>query len=962
MQPRPAPTRLPVLSAHPAHPADLASGGPLPRLPGLPGLRAAVRRILGALCAAGVGAVSAQTAPQTLPAAAPAVGPRAAEALQRFRFDHTPSVLDKAVRPRHYRLTLDLDPAREDFEGEVTLTLALRQARAQLELHAHELLPQDAWLHGPRGRRALEVQPDAARQTWRLRLRDGAALPAGTQRVTLRYRGVVHAQGRGLYHATLPGSAPPQRMLATQLQAIHARTLFPGFDEPVFRAPFELTLRTPAGLEALSNMPRRRLVTLADGRLAHHFPPTPAMPSYLVAVAVGRWDVLEGRAAGVPLRILTAPGKREQARYAMQVTEQLLPDFSHWFGQPYALPRLDQLAVPGTRRGAMEDWGLISYAENLLLYDPARSSPHTRRWIFNLVAHEVAHQWFGNLVTAASWSEIWLNEAFATWIAAKVTDRHNPDWQVRLNDRLEIDASMATDATDATRAIRSGPVSEQRVWDVFDDITYTKGGAVLGMLEQWLGEERFRRGLAAYLRERRLSNATAGDLWFHIGRAAGQDVAAVARSWTDQRGFPLVGVESRCEGGSTEVTLTQQRFLPDGVPVTAGTAAGPAGDAAAPPPPLWRIPVQLAQGEALHRHLLDGAQARLRLPGCGELPIVANAGGVGYYRVAYAPAQRAALLQRLPTLAPADRLVLLTDTAALVQAGRVPARELVEALGRVPQAEGPGRAALWRLLLERFTALDQALAGLPAQAALRGAAGRLVGAELQRLGWQPRPGEDAETEALRGDLIRRLAQLGDAATIAQARDRLARAQPADGAAAEPLPASLRDALIRAAGAGAGAEEQRDLRRRLQQAGGEEERWTLAGALVLGRSADEARELLDWALQAGLPPNVATALPRMLAGRAGQVEAAYAQVRANWAAWSALAGPQGRRYLLPGMAEHAVGHDWAQRVRDDQVQLLGPDEAAPAGPAARAAAQILARTALREREGDSLAAAFERLAR
>jgi aminopeptidase N len=887
---------------------------------------------------------------------------------ERFRYETTPSVLDKAVRPLHYRLTLELDPARDDFQGEVTITLQLRQARPLIELHAHELTALAVHLHDPsgsrgqRGQREMAVQPDAERQTWRLVPRDGRPVPAGRQRLTLRYSGLVHAQGHGLFHATVPGSQPPQRMLATQLEAVHARTLFPGFDEPLFRAAFELSVRTPAGLEALSNMPRQRSVTLADGRLQHHFAATPAMPSYLLAVTVGRFDVLEGRAAGVPLRILTAPGKREQARYAMQVTEQLLPAYSRYFGQPYALPRLDQLAVPGTRRGAMEDWGLISYAENLLLFDPARSSANTQRWVYSLVAHEVSHQWFGNLVTAASWSEIWLNEAFATWMAAKVTDRFNPAWQVRLNDRLEIDESMGTDATDATRAIRSGPVGEQQVDDVFDDITYTKGGAVLGMLEQWLGEERFQHGLASYMRERRLSNATAGDLWFHIGRAAGRDVAGVASSWTDQPGFPLVHIETRCEAGRTVVDLRQQRFRQEGRQDDRQNGAADASSGGTGP--RWQIPLRLARGGELHQHLLRGEHEQLTLKGCRPEPLIANADGVGYYRVAYDPAQRAELLRRLPGLAPADRLVLFTDTAALAQTGRVPMTELVQALGRVPQAAEPGRAALWRLAADQFTNLDHTLAGSPAQAALRAAAGRLIGAELQRLGWGPRAGEEAETEALRADLIGVLGRLGDGATITQARRLLAQSE----SSGQPLPASLRSAVIRSAAAGAGTAagagdaELAALRQQLLQATSEEDRWILLGALTTGRSAAEATALLDWALQAELPTNVAGAFPRRLAMHSGQAAAAYAHVLTHWAAWERLAGPRERRSLLPDIAYVAADASLADRLLADQVRLLGSGEADGSTPAARAAAQIRHRAALRSREAQALTEAFERLAR
>jgi aminopeptidase N len=231
-------------------------------------------------------------------------------------------------------------------------------------------------------------------------------------------------------------------------------------------------VRAPARYQVLSNMPELRVDTDGDARV-HRFAPTPPLPTYLVSVSVGRFHRLEGRAAGVPLSIYTVPGKRELARYAMRASEQVVSYYSQYFGTPYALPKLDQLAVPGVRSGAMEDWGLISYTDSALLFDPARSSSETRRIVYSSVAHEIAHQWFGNLVTAASWDEIWLNEAFATWMANKTTHHFNPRWQWELGKRPWFDMTMARDATPATRAIRAGPVRESSVFDVFDNITPT---------------------------------------------------------------------------------------------------------------------------------------------------------------------------------------------------------------------------------------------------------------------------------------------------------------------------------------------------------------------------------------------------------------------------------------------------------------------------------------------------------
>lgn len=844
-----------------------------------------------------------------LPIAVVWFGASTAWAQPRFRFDATPGRLSKDVVPVQVRLTLDLDPARERFDGRAEIELRLRKPVDTIELHAHELTAAGAWLADGRGRRALDVKPEPEAQIWRLAPVDGRPIAAGTHRITLVYSGQVRHQGSGLFRANTMSDGQPVPTLATQLEPIDARRVFPAFDEPVFRARYALTVRAPAEYEVLSNMPRQ-FRSVAGGIATHRFAATPPMPSYLVAVAVGRYEVLEGRAAGVPLRIVTAPGKRGQGRFALDATRQLLPYFTRYFGTPYALPRLDQLAVPSTRRGAMEDWGLISYAENLLLVDPANTSPVQQRRVFGLIAHEVAHQWFGNLVTAASWNEIWLNEAFATWMARKATDHFNPGWQTLLNDRGWIDETMAIDATDATRAIRSGPVRETAVFDVFDDITYAKGGAVLTMIEQWLGEERFRLGLAAYMRERRLSNATAGDLWFHIGRAAaGSDVAAMAASWTDQPGFPLVTVESRCESGTTWVALAQRRFR-------TGSAPTPAAE------PRWQIPVRLARGAQTATVLLADAQGSTTLAGCSDEPVRANGGGRGFYRVAYTPDAHAALRDRFAALPPADRVALLADTLALAHSGALPLGEGLRWLDLLPQVRDAGRVPLYKQAIEAFQQLDQALAGSPQQAKLREAARALLAAELARLGWDPSPADDPETLAIRAGLVRQLAAFDDAPTLGEALARLVR----DESRRQPLHPSMREAIRIAAGAAADRARFDHMLAALAVAPSEQERRTLATALASGRDAGRAHELLDRMLAGDLPSNVASMMPPLVAEHSPHGELAYRHLLDHWPQWSQIAGETGKRWLLPETAKNSNDPARARTVVDDQARLVGPDGA------------------------------------
>lgn len=848
----------------------------------------------------------------------------------RFDFDSTPGHLSKQVVPSRYALTLDLDPDRDSFSGSATISVRVRSQQPAIELHAFELSATRASLVTGAGSRALHIVPVPESQTWRLTPIDGRPIAAGAHRIAIDYTGKVHVSGEGLFVAPYEAVGVKQRMLATQLEAIHARKLFPGFDEPAFRAVFDLTVRAPKGYEVLSNMPVLRRVP-AGTATEHRHAATPPMPTYLVSVAVGRFEVLKGRAAGVPLRIITAPGKRELARQALRTTQQVLPYYSRYFGVPYALPKLDQMAVPSTRWGAMEDWGLISYAEDNLLVDPQRSSPRTVRGAYATVAHEIAHQWFGNLVTAASWEEIWLNEAFATWLERKTTDHFNPEWMIPLQNRLPIDDAMKLDAGAATRAIRSGPVRESSVFDVFDSITYAKGGAVLTMLEQLTGPETFRRGLVAYMKGQRLSNATAADLWHHIGRAAGRDVGAVAASWTDQPGFPLVQVSSRCEGGRQRVSLAQARY----------SSAGPSTATQ-----VWKIPVRVARGHEVTTTLMETASHTLELGACNDTPVLMNAGGAGFYRVAYDAAGLQALTKNFAGLPQADRVTLLSDTYALMHSGRLPLQAYLDLLQALPQVGDASRTLLWSVARSQLLELDRALAGRPAQQALRARGRELLAPQLAQLGWVPADKEDAQTAELRGTLIELLASFDHEPSIAQAR----RAFEDDDAGTLKLPPTLREPLAIAVGMHADRALFDRLLARLKAATGEEERWMYTKALASGRDAKRAEELLVAALAGVVPANVASSMPGMVAQRSPFGELAYRYTLDHWKPLAELAGTWGQVFLLPEAALGSTDPEQATRLLDDQRRNAGADGDAMA---AKAADEIRLRAALRARAAPAL---------
>jgi len=866
-----------------------------------------------------------------------ATGVSSARAQPRFDMRATTTILPKTVLPTEVRLALDLDPALPTFGGEVAIGLRVVQPVSAIVLHAKELQAERAVLHSGSRQRVLDVKPGDAADTWQLVPKDGKAVAAGRHRLEIRYRGRVQVAGLGLYGADYEIDGRPARMLATQLEAVHARQLVPAFDEPLFRVGFTLEVRAPAGLEVLSNMPQ--VAALAQGsHTLHRFAPTPAMPTYLLAVAVGRFDKLEGRSDGVPLRIFTAPGKREQAQLAMAATQQVLPFYAQYFGRPYVLPKLDQLAVPSTRFGAMEDWGLISYAEAALLHDPASGPPTAPREVFSIVAHEIAHQWFGNLVSVASWNEIWLNEAFATWMQQKASNHFHPEWQTALGVRRSLDNTLARDATPATRAIRAGPVGEASVFEVFDGITYYKGGAVLTMLEQWVGPERFQRGLAAYMAERAMKPATAGDLWHHIGRVADKPLAEVAASWTDQPGVPLLEASASCQGGATALTLRQSRFSL-GEPLPGGP---------------WLVPVRLSRGGVAQTLLLRGPEQRIELPGCDDGLLLLNAGGGGYYRVEYDAALRARVVAAFAGLSPADRVAVLSDSFALASAGRQPLADHFALLRALPRVADSSRPALFTMALQQLSLLDVALHDSAAQAPFRAAAQALLGRELDRLGWLPAPGEDSEVSVLRAALIRNLALLGHAPTVAQARQRFAAAmRPGDAGA----PASIRGAVLLAVGSDATAAEFDTLLAALRATQSQRERDQLTQALAAGRDPARAAVLMDEALSGRLPPDTSMWIPGAVAAQPHNAAQAYRFVVEHWPALARLGGEGAfglSSWLLPGAASVFSDPAMAQTLLQDQQRLAG---AAGVSTANTVAETIRARQRLRSREAGRLAEAL-----
>jgi aminopeptidase N len=579
-----------------------------------------------------------------------------------FSFKDTPGKLPKEVVPAEYSIRVVPNIDKLTFTGTETVKLSVRSPVQKLVLNALELEITQASLDGKMlPTSAIKIEKENELLTLAL----PSELTPGDHTLALSFSGKINQQGQGLFYARYQeqGSGKRKIMLGTQFEATDARRFFPCWDEPVFRARFQLSAVVPENWLAVSNMPIESEKKIGGGKEVR-FAATPSMSSYLNVFVAGELDLIDSRIGPTQIRVIATKGKAEMGRYALEATAQILQYYNEYFGVAYPLPKLDQIALPGGFGGAMENWGGITYFETGLLFDPKNSSAETKQNIYEVVAHEMAHMWFGDLVTMAWWDNLWLNEGFASWMGTKCTAQFNPQWEVWLRRNLPRDPTrrvgiakeqaMEGDARSTTHPIQQPVATEAEANSAFDDITYKKGQSFLRMLESFLGEDVFRDGIRRYIAAHKYSNSTTADLWNALSEVSKKPVGEIAAGWTEQPGFPVVKVRREGEG---KVRLTQERFT-----VNFKNA----------PPLEWRIPLTyLVVGKAPATLLMTNKIDKLQNISA-DRALKLNVNGAGNYRVEYDEPSWNLLLQALPNLGVEDRVNLLSDAWALVQAERAP--------------------------------------------------------------------------------------------------------------------------------------------------------------------------------------------------------------------------------------------------------------------------------------------------
>ena len=655
------------------------------------------------------------------------------------------------VVPEHYDLFVRPDPDKLSFAGSVKIRVEVREPTSDIVLHAARLKLHRAVLD-PNAQAAKDIAYDETEQTATLKFPQ--IIDRGTHYISIDYEGTItDGAPEGLFISRYDTPEGRKRMLLTQFEAIAARRFLPCWDEPAFKATFSLAVAAPKGEMVISNMPIEGESELAGGLRHVRFQPTPKMSSYLLFLGMGDLERLETTVGSTKIAVIARRGSAYKGQFALDSSIELLKFFNEYFGVPYPLPKLDLIAAPGAGGfSAMENWGAVLYFETALLVDPALSPESARQRVFVVVAHEMAHQWFGNLVTMEWWDNLWLNEGFASWMENKATDRFHPEWMTWLQSESARQQAMRQDAKRTTHPVvvpvTSGDPNQQ-----FDRITYKKGEAVIRMLENYVQEQAFREGVRTYMKQYQYQNTVSDNFWAELEKAAKKEIKPIADDFTLQPGVPLIVVDAETPaGGETTLTLKQGRFAVD----------DSAGEVLAWRTPVSAAPAGLATPSAVE--IVKGP-APATVSVSGVPPFKVNIGQTAYYRSQYAPEILAALAARFAALAAADQLGLLYDTWALGEAGAAPVDGYLDLSQKVAL---DADTTVWRQVIETLEAIDSLYAGLPSRAAFREFARGTLAPLFARIGWEAKPGEADNVAVLRETVLYALGQFGDRPVVGEA--------------------------------------------------------------------------------------------------------------------------------------------------------------------------------------------------
>jgi aminopeptidase N len=711
--------------------------------------------------------------------------------------------LPGGVLPEHYALTLTPDLHAATFSGEETLDVFLVAPSKKITLNAADLkfvsvqethtpvirfvtkggsqVEHSGTMPGKPVRQDGYVILDATEEQVTFVFPN--ELPAGKVSLAIQYTGILNDKLRGFYLS----KTKARNYAVTQFEPTDARRAYPTFDEPALKATYDVALVVDAADTAISNT---NIISDVPGPVAGkhtlRFATTPKMSTYLVAFLVGDFKCTEGKSDGVPIRACSTPDKVELTKFALESAKYVLHYYNDYFGIKYPMPKLDMVALPDFEAGAMENFGCITYRETDFLVDSKTGDIPEKKRVAVVVAHEMAHQWFGDMVTMQWWDNLWLNEGFATWMETKPLAEWKPEWNYPQDDAQDLDQTLNLDAQKTTRTIRATADTPDEINEMFDGIAYGKAGAVIGMVEHYIGKEAFRQGVHDYLQAHLYANATAEDFWNAQTANSHLPVDKIMSSFVTHPGVPLLTLSERRASG---VPVGQSRFFLS----APATAAVTATDGKAQQDQHWTVPVCLKTGDKPICRVLTPEDSSIPIPMDIGLPMIyANAGGKGYYRTLYTPQQYSAIVAKAETaLTPPERIGLLGDRWALVRSGQATVGgylDLVLALKQDPNA------AVLDLVHQQLEKVDSQIATDEDRTEFAAVVRRQFGPVYAALG-NPVKGEPYDRQQLRGTLFEMLGAAQDPAVLAQAQQLTTRVFAVDNKKDKTLDAALSDSAV-----------------------------------------------------------------------------------------------------------------------------------------------------------------------
>lgn len=642
--------------------------------------------------------------------------------------------------PEHYALTLEPDLKRHAFSGTLVFDFKLLKPSKKITLHALELAIQSVSVDGVPGAYTFDTGTETVTCTF------PHALKKGRHELTVSYTGTLNDKMRGFYRSQYRVRGVDETMAVTQFESTYARYALPCVDEPSAKATFDVTLIVEKGLTTISNTIEKETTALPDGRVRVVYERTPRMSTYLLACVVGKFSHVEKKSKhGTLTRVFAPHGKEHQAAFALDVAVRCLDFYDDYFKIRYPLPVVDHIAIPDFSAGAMENWGAITYRESALLFDPKESTAQNKQRIALVIAHELAHQWFGNLVTMEWWTDLWLNEGFANYIEYLAVDHCFPEWDIwtQFVD-TEMNEAMRLDALESTHPIQVEVHHPSEINEIFDAVSYAKGATVLRMLATYLGAENFRKGLHEYLQKHAYGNAKTKDLWAALEHASGKPVRRVMETWTKHGGYPVVTLVR--EG--KRIRLSQKRYF---------------SSKKLSSPTRWAVPMTLALGSKKQQLLLD-TRTSVILADKKSAYINANVGAVGMYRTHYDTATLAALSAAVAsgTLTSAELVRIVNDVFALAFSDD---GAITDALAFLATLTTVDHYSVWSTVIQELVHLKTLVEGTKSEKLLNEYIVALLTPLSQKLGWGAKPQEPHTTHLLRGLVMHTLTGAHDQESI-----------------------------------------------------------------------------------------------------------------------------------------------------------------------------------------------------